>query len=276
MNAPVALALTAGMVAAVNPCGFSLLPAYLGYFVRGDDRAPAERRVVRAAESAALVTSGFVVVFVLFGLLLDTMLDSVREQLPWVTAVFGAVVVVLGAFAVAGRRISIPAVPLHRVGDQGPLGMIGFGVVYALASFSCTVGPFVGITAVALDRSLVGGIITFAAYGIGMGVVIASLAMASAMARPGITGRLRVLSRYAGRVGGMVMVLSGGYAIWYARWELAVYSGDLARDPIVEGGEKARLWVVDLLRNVGAVTLAAGVAASIVVATAVSRSRRPR
>jgi len=27
------LALTAGMVAAINPCGFSLLPAYIGSFV---------------------------------------------------------------------------------------------------------------------------------------------------------------------------------------------------------------------------------------------------
>ncbi|WP_237519880.1 hypothetical protein [Streptomyces sp. HUCO-GS316] len=34
---PLALALGAGMLAAVNPCGFALLPAYLSLLVLGDD-----------------------------------------------------------------------------------------------------------------------------------------------------------------------------------------------------------------------------------------------
>ncbi|MFI2369266.1 hypothetical protein [Streptomyces sp. NPDC018833] len=33
---PLALAVTAGMLAAVNPCGFALLPAYLSLLVLGD------------------------------------------------------------------------------------------------------------------------------------------------------------------------------------------------------------------------------------------------
>ena len=33
IDAPLALAFTAGMVATVNPCGFAMLPAYLGYFL---------------------------------------------------------------------------------------------------------------------------------------------------------------------------------------------------------------------------------------------------
>lgn len=33
MDAPLALAFTAGMVATVNPCGFAMLPAYLSYFL---------------------------------------------------------------------------------------------------------------------------------------------------------------------------------------------------------------------------------------------------
>ena len=33
IDAPLALAFTAGMIATVNPCGFAMLPAYLGYFL---------------------------------------------------------------------------------------------------------------------------------------------------------------------------------------------------------------------------------------------------
>lgn len=42
---PVALALVAGALASVNPCGFPLLPAFLSFYVAADDdvlpRAPA-------------------------------------------------------------------------------------------------------------------------------------------------------------------------------------------------------------------------------------------
>lgn len=36
ISGPIALAFTAGMVATFNPCGFALLPAYIGAFVAGD------------------------------------------------------------------------------------------------------------------------------------------------------------------------------------------------------------------------------------------------
>ena len=35
IDAPLAAAFTAGMVATVNPCGFAMLPAYLTFFMNG-------------------------------------------------------------------------------------------------------------------------------------------------------------------------------------------------------------------------------------------------
>ena len=53
MDAPLALAFTAGMVATVNPCGFAMLPAYLSYFLGleatpGGDGEPPTAGVARA------------------------------------------------------------------------------------------------------------------------------------------------------------------------------------------------------------------------------------
>ena len=39
IDAPFALAFAAGTVAAFNPCGFALLPAYLGWFLGAEDAA---------------------------------------------------------------------------------------------------------------------------------------------------------------------------------------------------------------------------------------------
>ena len=71
IDAPMALALTAGMVSTVNPCGFAMLPAYLALFVSGDaevdDRAGP--RYGRALSVIAAVALGFIVVFGVMGLL---------------------------------------------------------------------------------------------------------------------------------------------------------------------------------------------------------------
>ena len=67
------------------------------------------------------------------------------------------------------------------------------------------------------------------------------------------------------------MVMAGSYAIWYARWELAVYSGDLRTDVVIDTGERWRLKVVTFIENVGAVRL--GVILLVAVAVTIGISQ---
>ncbi|MFN0029008.1 MAG: cytochrome c biogenesis CcdA family protein [Acidimicrobiales bacterium] len=271
MNAVLALALAAGMVGAINPCGFALLPAYIGFFVTRDTvREPPERRLLRAMASAAMVTSGFVVVFVLLGVALESVVEGIRPHLPWVTVAAGALIVLSGMAVAAGRRIPLPAPAVRALGGRSPLAVFGYGMVYALASLSCTIGPFLAITAVALDQSFLGGVAAHMAYAAGMGSVIFVLAAGAALARPEPTRHLRRISRYAPRLGGMLMILSGGYAIWYGRWELTVYRGDLSDDLIVDAGERFRLSLVQFIERIGAARL--GLLVALVVASVLAIS----
>ena len=48
MTGPLLLALTAGMLGAVNPCGFALLPAYLSLLVAGGVGHPRRGRPARS------------------------------------------------------------------------------------------------------------------------------------------------------------------------------------------------------------------------------------
>lgn len=277
IDAPLVLALTAGMVGAINPCAFSLLPAYIGLFVAGNEaESTLDRRLLRAAGSAIGVTIGFVAVFVILGVLLDSIADRFREDLPWVTIAVGALLALAGLAMVLGRDIRV-TLPTPRVSTyRGAGGMVTYGAVYALASLSCTVGPFLAITGVAMDRSVTSGLATYVTYGIGMGVVILVIAAASALARPRPISQLRRLSRYAGVVGGTLMVLSGTYAIWYGRWELAVYSGDLDDDRFVNAGERIRSDLVRLIERAGALRLTIMVLGVITAAIVVLQIRRYR
>ncbi|WP_230885353.1 cytochrome c biogenesis CcdA family protein [Streptomyces spinoverrucosus] len=86
---PLALALTAGMLAAVNPCGFALLPAYLSLLVLGDDSPTRTAAVVRALMTTAAMSAGFTAVFALFGLAIAPFAGQVQQHLPWFTIGFG-------------------------------------------------------------------------------------------------------------------------------------------------------------------------------------------
>ena len=253
ISGQIALAFTAGMVAAFNPCGFALLPAYLGAFVSGEQAEDRRStRVVRSLRVSAAVSAGFVVVFFLVGLIIDSIASTVRQQLPWVTIVIGVGLVAAGLFALGGRSVRLRLQGVSRsLGSSGTTAMFGYGVTFAVASLSCTIGPFLVVTGAAVSDTWLDRIGAYLAYALGMGTIIAVLSLAAALAHHTVAANLRRFSRIAPRIGGVLMILAGGYAIWYGRWELAVYDGRFESDGIVETGEEVRGWFVDAISNLG-------------------------
>jgi cytochrome c-type biogenesis protein len=281
ISTPIVLAFSAGMVAAFNPCGFSLLPAYIGAFVAGDEVAErTDQRIIRAIGVAGAVSVGFILVFASAGLIIGSLTGEARRQLPWITIVIGGLLIAAGVATVAGWKPTIAIRgPRLSTGSNSPRVMVGYGATYAIASLSCTIGPFLAVTGTALSRSPVEGIATYVAYALGMGLIILVLSIASAVAHSTVATHMRRLSRVAPKVGGALMVLAGGYAIWYGRWELAVYNGNLDTDPVIDAIEDLRLWLVAFVENVGALRLAAliiiGVGATIAAARATRTDASP-
>ena len=62
-----AYSLLLGMLAAVNPCGFVLLPTYLVAYLAVDDGAESSVRLRRSLVVGASVSAGFVAVFLIVG-----------------------------------------------------------------------------------------------------------------------------------------------------------------------------------------------------------------
>lgn len=277
ITAPIALAFSAGMIATFNPCGFSLLPAYIGVFVSGDQTTDrTDRRLVRALGVAAAVSAGFVLVFATVGLIIDSIASEARRQLPWITIAIGALLIAGGAATVAGwkPRLAIAAPSLTGGRRVGVGAMVGYGATYAIASLSCTLGPFLAVTGTAMSQSPVEGIATYIAYALGMGSIILALSVASTMAHSTVANHLRRLAKVAPRLGGALMMLAGAYAIWYGRWELAVYDGNLETDPLIDAVENIRLQIVNLVEALGAPTIAALTIGVILAIVHFARGRR--
>jgi cytochrome c-type biogenesis protein len=254
---PLGLALVAGMIAVVNPCGFALLPAYASMLVIGNDSPNRAVAVRRALAFAGAMTAGFTAVFGLFGLLLTLVagVGGVQRYLPWFTVVLGVLLVGLGAWLLAGR--DLPGLRIAGVKrptlTRSASSMAMFGVAYATASLSCTIAPFLA-TVVASFRagSVAGGLAVFGAYALGMGLVIVAVSLAVALARTAVVTWLRRVGRIVPRLGGGLLVIAGAYVAYYGWYEIRVLRGGALDDPVIGAGQSIQHWLADGVDLLGA------------------------
>jgi cytochrome c biogenesis protein CcdA len=214
-----------GMVALVNPCGFALLPAYLGYFLGVSDTEESESRLValnRAQVVGLAMSAGFLVVFGLLGLVLAGLLTAIADTgaLAWVTLVIGVGLVGLGIAMLAGYEPLLSLPKLERgTGSRSTFSMFLFGVSYALASLTCTIGLFVNtIGTSASGSSFADRLGGFVSYGVGMGLMATGLTLAIAFGKKGLVDWFRQLLPHVNRISAIVLVVVGAYVAWYGYW----------------------------------------------------------
>lgn len=278
------LALAAGMVAAFNPCGFAMLPAYLTLVIHreGGGQWAAVARALAATGAMAL---GFLTVFGAFGLLTVSVASTVQQRLPYVTVAVGVALAGAGFWLLAGRTLpGLSWSPLQRAGraPTARLGsMFGYGVGYAIASLSCTIGPFLAVT----GSSLRGGsaaqvVLVYAAYAAGIALVVGVLAVAVALASSTLIERMRRILPYVNRISGAVLVLVGVYVAYYGWFELRLFRGTgSAEDPVISAAGRIQRTLAGWVYEHGAWpwVLALAALAGLTVATlGLRRYRRTR
>ncbi|MEU0150393.1 cytochrome c biogenesis CcdA family protein [Micromonospora fulviviridis] len=259
MTGGLLLALTAGMLAAVNPCGFAMLPAYLSLLVAG----PADGRgaVGRALTATAGLTLGYALVFGAFGLAVAPLADWLRPRLPWLTVTLGVLLAMAGCWLLAGRRLPTPR-PFARVPRLTRTwpSMALFGVAYALTSLTCAIAPFLAIVVTSLRAgSTLRGLALFGAYAMGMGLVVGVAALGVALLRGRLVARLRGAGAWVPRLSGLVLLVAGGYVAWYGWYEVRLAQGrhDAFGDPVVRAAAHVQQTLVHSLAAAGPARLAA-------------------
>lgn len=240
----VGLAFAAGLVAALNPCGFAMLPAYLLLVVRGQwsGERPRAQSVGSAAGRALAATVGmalgFLTVFGLFGALTVSAAATVQRYVPYATVTVGVVLVALGVWLVLGRRLSAltPRPVGPRLAPTARLSsMYGYGISYATASLSCTIGPFLAVTAAGLrGGSIVTSVSIYLAYIGGLTLVVGVLAVAAVTASSAVVDRLRRILPFINRISGALLLVVGLYVAYYGSYELRVLGANAnPRDAVI-------------------------------------------
>ena len=197
LDARYAVSFTTGLLAAVNPCGFVLLPTYLLYFLGMENLRPggSERASIRRALLVSLaVSAGFLLVFAVIGAITKWSTDWFVVKAPWISLFIGVGLVVLGIAMLFGLRLPFTT-PKLDIGqrDRTVRSMFVFGVAYAVASIGCTIPTFMSNVLGAVSAEGIGpGLLAFFWYSLGMALIVTGLTVTLAMAN---VAMLRVLRR---------------------------------------------------------------------------------
>ena len=272
----VALAFVAGMVAAFNPCGFAMLPAYLTLAI--DPQSGGQLAAVgRALAATAAMALGFLAVFGSFGLLTVSVASTVQRYLPYVTLVIGVGLVVAGVWLLSGRELRAPNLAGGRWAPTARLGsMFGYGVGYAIASLSCTIGPFLAVTGSSLRRgSPAQGVLVYVAYAAGIALVVGVLAVAVALASSSMVDRMRAMLPHINRISGLILVVVGLYVGYYGFYEIRLFTANgSAEDPVVSAAGRIQRALAGWVYTHGAWPWLLALGALIAAAAAVWARRR--
>ena len=212
-----------GILAAVNPCGFVLLPAYLLYFLGIDSANPAAQRapIRRALLVSAAVSSGFMLVFLIIGTISRLFTQWIELNAKYAGLLIGVALVVMGLAMLAGWKPSFITPSITGERDRSLRTMFIFGIAYAVASIGCTIGFLTTAIFGSIGlNGLASGVISIVLYGAGMGLLVSALTVTLAVAQGGLLRVLKNGLRYMDKLAAGFIVLTGIYLTWY--WYVAV------------------------------------------------------
>ena len=225
VGASALFALAAGMASAVNPCGFAMLPAYLGMYLgdkaeKGTAVQPV-RHFAKALTIGLTVTAGFVVLFGIVGAIIGLGANFIGDLLQWLGLVIGIGLAIVGAWTVGGGKLytGVAARAASHLGNPAQVSMKGyfiFGISYGTASLSCTLPIFLAVVGISVAGTSATSVLgDFLLFALGMGVVILALTLGMAFFKTAMVGGLRKAMPYVQPVGSWLMVIAGMYIVFY-------------------------------------------------------------
>lgn len=267
-----------GVMAAVNPCGFILLPTYLLYYLGTELNRENESPAVtlrRGLGVGIAVSSGFIGLFLIVGIISRAFTNVIRDNAKYAALVIGIGLIGMGIAMFRGWKPPVTQPNMAMKKQRTWRNMFVFGIAYAVASIGCTIGLLVSVILGSVGRhGFASGVLSIALYGLGMGLLVTSLTVALAFARFGMVSNLKKSFSLFDKVSALAVTLTGVYLAWY--WFGAITNR--GSDGIIGRVENLQTDVATFLQDTGAYPLAivflAVIATAMIVIRRTSSSER--
>jgi cytochrome c biogenesis protein CcdA len=267
---------TQGLLAAINPCGFVLLPTYLLYFLGMENLRPGAEKtsITRALAVSLSVSGGFMSVFIVIGVITKWSTRWFMDKAPYLSLVMGLGLVVLGIAMLFGYRLPFTT-PKLDVGkrDRSVRSMYVFGIAYAIASLGCTLPGFISVVLGGVTTNgVLAGAAGIALYGLGMALLVSGLTITLAVANTALLRVLRKGMEWFEYVAGVFVLLTGMYLAYY--W----YNGikdDTGTPGVISGAESWQTSLSGFIRrNQSMVVLLSSLVIAAAIGFAILNKRR--
>lgn len=260
-----------GVLAAVNPCGFVLLPTYLIFFLgtREEPNLATGERLRRALIVSSGISIGFLAIFFVIGVISRLFTQWIELNAKFASLAIGVVLLGGGARMLTGWTPKFASPQMNGVKSKTFRATIIYGLAYAVASIGCTIGFLTTAVfgSIALN-GFVSGVLSILLYGLGMAMLVTALTVSLAFAKTGLVTVIKNKLHIVQRLGAFFVTLTGIYLVFY--WYAAI--SETRSTKFVARIERWQTRVVSFLQQQGAIRLA--IVLSVIVATAIVLSRR--
>ena len=261
-----------GVLAAVNPCGFVLLPTYLIFFlgVREETELTASERIRRALVVSSGISIGFLAIFFVIGVISRLFTQWIELNAKYASLAIGIILVIGGARMLTGWTPKFATPQLSGVQTKTFRATVIYGVAYAVASIGCTIGFLTTAVfgSIAL-HGFVSGVFSILLYGLGMAMLVTALTVSLAFAKTGIVTIIKNRLHIIQRLGAIFVTLTGIYLVVY--WYGAI--SEKKSTSFVTRIERWQTSVASFLQQQGAFRLAIVLTLIVTVAIVVSRRK---
>jgi cytochrome c biogenesis protein CcdA len=260
-----------GVLAAVNPCGFVLLPTYLIFFLgtREETELATSERMRRALVVSSGISIGFLAIFFVIGVISRLFTQWIELNAKYASLAIGVVLVIGGARMLSGWTPKFAMPQIGGVQTKTFRATVIYGVAYAVASIGCTIGFLTTAVfgSIAL-HGFVSGVFSILLYGLGMAMLVTALTVSLAFAKTGIVTVIKNRLHIIQRLGAILVTLTGIFLVLY--WYAAI--SEEKSTSFVTRIERWQTTVASFLQQQGAYRLA--IVLSLIVTVAIVASRR--
>jgi len=213
-------AYTAGAFTFLSPCSFPMLPSYISYFLRRENRSESLLALVLNGIKLGFITSlGFLVVLMVAGFLMSLALVQIGKLIPYFVMAIGAIFAALGILYLAGknRSFSIFLRASHLIHKKygEKLGPFLYGIAYALAAMGCSLPMFLLIVSGSAAFNLSSAILSLISYFLGMATLMIPVSVLTSLSGGLVSRKFMSVMHFVERATGLVLLVTGVYLIWF-------------------------------------------------------------
>ncbi len=244
------MAVGAGALSFFSPCSFPLLPGYVSFYLmrKKETSGGLNEQTMRAALPAGLAASaGILTIFLGLAVVGIFFSELIREMVPVLIPITGAVILVMGIIMLADIDISrithpikerwravttklrpIIVPPVEKVlsfitrkpikfednEESELMGQYLYGLGYGAASAGCTAPVFIALLVASMSYTLFNTALIFLLYAITTAALMVTFTLLVAASQDTIVNKMRASTGMIKKVGGAVLFIVGIYLVY--------------------------------------------------------------